>query len=83
MGPPLPLRSAACSEPAVAERPSVPLSQCVRARIGPSGILVHAALKPINRQLTVLWGCVFLVMMLSHIVAGAIDTRRANTILTE
>jgi hypothetical protein len=36
--------------------------------------------KQINRQLTVLWGCVFLVMMVSHIAAGAIDTRRGNTI---
>jgi hypothetical protein len=36
--------------------------------------------KQINRQLTVMWGCVFLAMMVSHIVAGAIDTRRGNTI---
>lgn len=34
----------------------------------------------VNRQLTVMWGCVFLAMMASHIVAGAIDTRRGNTI---
>ncbi len=34
----------------------------------------------VNRQLTVMWGCVFLVMMVSHVVAGAIDTRRGNTI---
>jgi hypothetical protein len=36
--------------------------------------------KQINRQLTVMWGCVFLVMMGSHVIAGAIDTRRGNTI---
>jgi hypothetical protein len=36
--------------------------------------------KQVNRQLTVMWGCVFLVMMVSHIAAGAIDTRRGNTI---
>jgi hypothetical protein len=36
--------------------------------------------KQINRQLTVMWGCVFLVMVVSHIAAGAIDTRRGNTI---
>jgi hypothetical protein len=36
--------------------------------------------KQINRQLTLLWGCVFLVMMVSHVIAGAIDTRRGNTI---
>jgi hypothetical protein len=36
--------------------------------------------KRVNRQLTVMWGCVFLAMVASHIVAGAIDTRRGNTI---
>ena len=36
--------------------------------------------KQINRQLTLVWGCVFLVMMVSHVIAGAIDTRRGNTI---
>jgi hypothetical protein len=36
--------------------------------------------KQINRHLTVMWGSVFLVMMVSHIAAGAIDTRRGNTI---
>jgi hypothetical protein len=36
--------------------------------------------KRVNRQLTVMWGWVFLVMMVSHIAAGAIDTRRGNTI---
>jgi hypothetical protein len=36
--------------------------------------------KRINRQLTAMWGCVFLVMTISHVVAGAIDTRRGNTI---
>jgi hypothetical protein len=36
--------------------------------------------KQINRQLTLMWGCVFLVMMVSHVIAGAIDTRRGNTI---
>jgi hypothetical protein len=36
--------------------------------------------KQINRQLTLMWGLVFLVMMVSHVIAGAIDTRRGNTI---
>jgi hypothetical protein len=36
--------------------------------------------KQVNRRLTVMWGSVFLVMMVSHIAAGAIDTRRGNTI---
>lgn len=33
-----------------------------------------------NRQLTLMWACVFTAMVPAHIVAGAIDTRRANTI---
>ena len=36
--------------------------------------------KRINRQLTLLWGCVFVAMMVAHVIAGAIDTRRGNTI---
>jgi hypothetical protein len=36
--------------------------------------------KQLNRQLTLMWGLVFCVMVTSHVIAGAIDTRRANTI---
>lgn len=36
--------------------------------------------KRINRRLTVMWGLVFTVMIPSHILAGALDTHRANTI---
>lgn len=36
--------------------------------------------KQINRQLTLMWGCIFVAMMVSHVIAGAIDTRRGNTI---
>ena len=36
--------------------------------------------KAINRQLTLMWALVFTAMIPSHIIAGAIDTRRANTI---
>jgi hypothetical protein len=35
--------------------------------------------KQINRQLTAMWGFVFVLMVPSHIVAGIIDTRRGNT----
>ncbi len=34
----------------------------------------------LNRRFTALWGAVFLAMACSHVVAGAIDTRRAETI---
>jgi hypothetical protein len=36
--------------------------------------------KAINRQLTLMWAFVFVAMVPSHLIAGAIDTRRANTI---
>jgi hypothetical protein len=34
----------------------------------------------VNRRLTTMWGCVFSAMVVSHVLAGAIDTRRGNTI---
>jgi hypothetical protein len=36
--------------------------------------------KQINRQLTAMWATVFAVMVPAHVVAGAIDTHRANLI---
>lgn len=36
--------------------------------------------KEINRKLTLMWGCVFLLMIPSHIAAGLIDTRLGNLI---
>jgi hypothetical protein len=36
--------------------------------------------KLVNRKLTLMWALVFCAMVPSHLVAGAIDTRRANTI---
>ena len=35
--------------------------------------------KSINRRITTIWGFVFLLMIPSHILAGAIDTHRAET----
>jgi hypothetical protein len=34
----------------------------------------------INRQLTAMWGWVFAVMVPAHVIAGALDTHRANLI---
>ncbi len=34
----------------------------------------------LNRRFTALWGAAFLAMACSHVIAGAIDTRRAETI---
>lgn len=36
--------------------------------------------RDINRRLTLMWAFVFVAMIPSHLIAGAIDTRRANTI---
>jgi hypothetical protein len=36
--------------------------------------------KHVNRSLTAMWGLVFAAMVPSHVIAGAIDTRRGNTI---
>ena len=36
--------------------------------------------KRINRQLTAMWGLVFTAMVPSHLIAGVIDTHRANMI---
>ena len=36
--------------------------------------------KQINRKLTTMWGLVFAVMVPAHVIAGALDTHRANLI---
>ncbi len=36
--------------------------------------------KQINRQLTTMWGLVFAAMVPAHVIAGALDTHRANLI---
>ncbi len=36
--------------------------------------------KQVNRQLTALWGWVFVAMIPSHLIAGALDTHRASVI---
>ncbi|HVO55637.1 MAG TPA: hypothetical protein VMT37_14590 [Solirubrobacterales bacterium] len=38
------------------------------------------AFHAVNRRLTALWGAAFVAMTCSHVIAGAIDTRRAETI---
>jgi Kef-type K+ transport system membrane component KefB len=36
--------------------------------------------KAINRRLTIMWGGIFAVMTVSHVIAGALDTRLTNVI---
>jgi hypothetical protein len=38
------------------------------------------AFRQVNRRLTTMWGWVFVAMVPAHLLAGAIDTHRANTI---
>jgi hypothetical protein len=59
---------------------SVPFTEQYARESVPRQFWSTPRFKQINRQLTLMWGCVFLVMMVSHVVAGAIDTRRGNTI---
>ncbi len=46
----------------------------------PREVWHSARFKQVNRQLTLLWALVFCVMVPSHLIAGAIDTHRANLI---
>jgi hypothetical protein len=36
--------------------------------------------KAVNRRLTAMWGAIFAVMTVSHVIAGALDTRLTNVI---
>ena len=54
--------------------------RAVRPRVGPARFWSSPLFVAINRQLTLMWACVFTAMIPAHIIAGAIDTRRANTI---
>jgi hypothetical protein len=45
----------------------------------PSQYWSSPVFKSINRRITTIWGFVFLLMIPSHILAGAIDTHRAET----
>src|SRR5262249_27231616 len=46
----------------------------------PRELWSSARFKEINRQLTLMWAWVFVAMIPSHLIAGAIDTHRANLI---
>jgi hypothetical protein len=46
----------------------------------PEALWSSPRFKSINRQLTLMWGVVFLLMVPSHVIAGIIDTHRAFTI---
>jgi hypothetical protein len=58
----------------------VPFTEQYARETVPRRLWSSPRFRAINRELTALWGLVFAVMVPSHIIAGAIDTRRANTI---
>lgn len=53
--------------------------QYAREQVDPS-LWETARFKVLNRRFTAAWAAVFAVMACSHVVAGAIDTHRAETI---
>jgi hypothetical protein len=53
--------------------------QYAREQVDPS-FWGTARFRDINRRFTIAWALVFLAMAVSHVVAGAIDTHRAETI---
>jgi hypothetical protein len=57
-----------------------PFTEQYARESGPRRLWSSPRFVAINRQLTLMWACVFTAMIPSHIIAGAVDTRRANTI---
>lgn len=53
--------------------------QYARARV-PRRLWSSPQFKQVNRRLTAMWGMVFAVIVPAHVVAGVIDTHRANLI---
>jgi hypothetical protein len=58
----------------------IPFTEQYARESVPRRLWASPRFKQINRRLTVMWGLVFTAMVPSHILAGAIDTHRANTI---
>ncbi len=57
-----------------------PFTEQYARESAPRELWSSTGLKEINRMLTLMWSWVFVAMIPSHLIAGAIDTRRANTI---
>jgi hypothetical protein len=58
----------------------VPFTEQYARESVPRQLWGSARFKAINRRLTLMWAWVFVAMIPSHLIAGAVDTRRANTI---
>jgi hypothetical protein len=59
----------------------VPFTEQYARESAPQGLWGASQVKAVNRGLTTMWGLIFAAMIPFHIVAGAIDTQRANVIL--
>ena len=58
----------------------VPFTEQYARESVPQRLWSSPQFKQINRQLTTMWGLVFAAMVPAHVIAGAIDTHRANLI---
>jgi hypothetical protein len=58
----------------------VPFTEQYARESAPRELWSSPQFKQINRQLTTMWGLVFAAMVPAHVIAGAIDTHRANLI---
>ncbi len=54
--------------------------RAVRAGVGAAAVLVVSPLQGDQPRLTLMWSWVFIAMIPSHLIAGAVNTHRANTI---
>jgi hypothetical protein len=58
----------------------VPFTEQYARETAPEQLWSSPQFKQINRNLTTMWGLVFAAMVPTHVIAGALDTRRANLI---
>ena len=58
----------------------VPFTEQYARETVPRQLWSSPQFKQINRQLTTMWGLVFAAMVPAHVIAGALDTHRANLI---
>jgi hypothetical protein len=58
----------------------VPFTEQYARQTVPRQFWASPQFKQINRKLTAMWGLVFAAMVPAHVIAGAVDTHRANLI---
>jgi hypothetical protein len=58
----------------------VPFTEQYARESVPQRLWSSPQFKQINRKLTTMWGLVFAAMVPAHVIAGAVDTHRANLI---